>query len=301
VESTAVAEETSHPLPRRAWILLAIGVVVASFSAIFARYAEDAEALAISFWRCAAGAVIIAPFAVKGLRKMDSRTLKVCLVSGAFLAFHFATWLSSLELTTVASSVLLVSTTPVFVALASRPFFGEKLSRAGWIGIFVALAGTALVSGADLGASSVGGDLLAVLGAIGAAGYVMAGREARMKVGVLEYATATYGTAAIVLLPICLGTGVPLTGYNAQTWWALAAIVIGPQLFGHTVINETLSEIDATTVSVTVMVEPIIATAAAWVLFSEVPSWPIYPGGIAILIGIYMVTTAQRFPAVTPA
>jgi drug/metabolite transporter (DMT)-like permease len=299
--TTAEAVPVGSPrISRRAWLLLAFGVVVASFSAILVRYADDAEPLAISFWRCAAGAVLILPFAIRGLRRLDRRSFFVSVVSGGFLAFHFATWLTSLELTTVASSVLLVSTTPVFVALAARPVFGERLTRSGWLGIGLALAGTALVSGTDLGESSVGGDLLAVCGAIGAAGYVMAGREARLKIGVLEYAVVTYAVAAALVLPVCMIAETPMSGFDAQTWWALAAIIVGPQLFGHTVINQVLSDIDATTVSMTIMAEPIIATAAAWILFSEVPSWPIYPGGVAILIGIYLVSTAQKLPAVIP-
>jgi drug/metabolite transporter (DMT)-like permease len=102
------------------------------------------------------------------------------------------------------------------------------------------------------------------------------------------------------VLPVCMIAETPLSGFDTQTWWALAAIIVGPQLFGHTVINQVLSDIDATTVSMTIMAEPIIATAAAWILFSEVPSWPIYPGGVAILIGIYLVSTAQKLPAVIP-
>lgn len=297
MDSMAVDVAAPAPPSRRVWVLLSLGVIVASFSAILVRYAEDAEPLAIAFWRCAAGAVLIAPFAIRGLTRMDARSFKVCLLSGGFLAFHFATWLTSLELTTVASSVLLVSTTPVFVALASRPVFKERLTGYGWFGILLALAGTALVSGTDLGESSIEGDLLAICGAIGAAGYVMAGREARLKIGVLEYAVVTYGVAAALLLPFCVLGDTPLSGYNAQTWWALAAVIVGPQVLGHTVINQVLSDIDATTVSVTIMAEPIIATVAAWILFSEVPSWPIYPGGLAILIGIYMVSTAQKVPA----
>jgi drug/metabolite transporter (DMT)-like permease len=298
MESTAVEAPAPAPPSRRAWALLGLGVVVASFSAILVRYAEDADPLAISFWRCAAGAALIAPFAVQGLKNMDARSFKVSVVSGAFLAFHFATWLTSLELTTVASSVLLVSTTPVFVALAARPVFGERLTANGWFGIAMALTGTALVSGTDLGESSVGGDLLAICGAIGAAGYVMAGREARSKVGVLEYVVVTYGVAAILILPFCAVSGTPLSGFGAQTWWALGAVILGPQVFGHTVINQVLSDIDATTVSVTIMAEPVIATAAAWILFSEIPSWPIYPGGAAILAGIYIVSTTQKLPVV---
>lgn len=296
MESTAVAAPPRTEPSRKAWLLLALGVVTASFSAIFVRYATGAEPLAISFWRCAAGSVIIAPFALRKIRAMDARLWRVCAVSGVFLAFHFATWISSLELTTVASSVLLVSTTPVFVAMAEKWFFGERLQRAGWMGIAIALAGTALVSGADLGEGSLSGDLLAVCGAIGAAGYVLAGREARREIGVLEYAAVAYAVAGAILLVACATFSVPLAGFEAQTWWALAAIIVGPQLLGHTVINQVLSDIDATTVSVTIMAEPVIATVAAFVLFSEVPSWTTYPGGVAILAGIYIVSTTSREP-----
>lgn len=219
------------------------------------------------------------------------------LVAGAFLAVHFATWISSVRLTSVASSVLLVSTTPVFVAVAAWALQHESFPASTWTGIGVALAGTALIGGGDLGGSSLLGDLLAVLGAAAAGGYFMAGQKALRTLGILEYATITYATAALLLLVACTVAGAPLTGYPAPSWWALAGIVAGPQLLGHTLINFALKEIDPTTVSVTVMAEPVLATALGFVVLGEVPSILVLPGGAAVLLGIYLVTSVQPAPS----
>jgi drug/metabolite transporter (DMT)-like permease len=275
-----------------AW--LALGVAAASLSPILIRYASGADALAISFWRCAAGAVILLPFAWSRLRVMDRSAFKLPLIAGAFLAVHFASWISSLEYTSVASSVVLVSTTPIFVALASATIFKERLPRVVWAGIALGLVGTALIGGGDFGGTSLKGDLLALLGGASVAGYVLAGRKARQSLGILEYAVVTYGFAAVLLAPFCISENASFTGYPAGTWWAIAGLIVGPQLLGHTVINFVLADIDATTVSMSVMAEPVVATVLAYFLFSETPSLLVYPGGLAILVGIYLVTRATR-------
>ena len=280
--------------------LLALGVGAASFSPILLRLADGAEPLALSFWRCLAGTILLLPFARRQLRSLSATSIAVCAISGAFLALHFASWITSLELTTVASSVLLVSTTPIFVALVAPAVVKERLAIAGWAGIAVAMAGTALITGVDIGGASLSGNLLALLGGATAGGYVLAGRIARRSVGILAYAVVTYGVAAGVLVAACAGQGVELTGYDAGTWWAIAGVVIGPQLLGHTIINLVLSEIDATTVSVSLMAEPVIATALAALLFDEIPSLVIYPGAVAIFVGIYVVSSADR-PEPAPA
>ncbi len=282
------------------WSLLALGVVAASVSAILVKYAADADALAISFWRCALGALLLAPFAKSGLRDMKQPAFTMPVIAGAFLAIHFATWIRSLDLTTVAASVLLVSTTPIFVALIAWFAFKDRLPGVGWTGIVMALGGTALVAGVDLGGSSFAGNLLALAGGAMAAGYVLAGGVARRTLGILEYAVVTYAAAAVLLLVVCLAAGVDLIGYPSTTWWALAGIVVGPQLLGHTVINLVLKDIDATTVSAAIMAEPIIAITLAFVLFDEVPSMLVYPGGAAILAGIYLVSTTGRRPGQIP-
>lgn len=278
------------------WALLFLGTGAASVSAILIRYAGEADALAISFWRCFVGALVLAPFAVRGLRRVTSGDMKVSVVAGLFLAVHFATWIKSLELTSVAAAVLLVSTSPVFVAAAARLLFDERLKRMAWIGMGLTLVGTSVIGGLDLGGSALGGNVLAVIGGATAGGYILAGQMARRNLGILEYAVIAYSVAAIVLLLACIIDGTALFGYEAKTWWALVGLIVGPQLLGHTVINLVLSEIDATTVSVTIMAEPVIAIALAFVLFAETPSLLVYPGGALVLYGIYLVSAARREP-----
>ena len=274
------------------WALLALGVVAASISAILIRYAGEAHPLAISFWRCAAGAAVLMPFAK--FSQIRARELRVSIVAGAFLALHFATWITSLELTTVAASVLLVSTTPIWVGLAERLVFKERLSGGAWAGIVISFVGAAVIAGGDLSGSNLLGNALALIGGATVAGYVLAGRDARRSLGIIEYSVVTYAAAAVMLLLACLPARASLVGYPSQTWWALAAIVAGPQLLGHTVINFVLKEIDATVISVMIMAEPLIATFLAYVLFSEIPSVLVYPGGIAVLVGVYLVTVGRR-------
>jgi drug/metabolite transporter (DMT)-like permease len=286
---------TTVPQPAaRDFALLWIGVVSASVSAILIRYAEGAEPLAISFWRCAAGAIVLAPFARAGLGTLRPGAWRLPAVAGAFLAAHFATWITSLELTTVASSVLLVSTTPIFVALGAWLLLGEGVPARGWAGVVAAFAGTVLVAGGDLSGSSLDGNVLALIGGATGGGYVLAGRRARQDVGILEYAVIAYAIAAVLLLVSCVLGGVELWGYDARTWWSIAGLIVGPQLLGHTMINLVLKDIDVTTVSVSIMAEPVIATALAYLLFQEVPPALLYPGGAAILAGIYLTSTSRR-------
>jgi drug/metabolite transporter (DMT)-like permease len=286
---------TTMPRPAaRDFVLLWIGIVSASVSAILIRYAEGAEPLAISFWRCAAGAIVLAPFARAGLVALRPGAWRMPAVAGAFLAVHFASWITSLELTTIASSVLLVSTTPIFVAVGAWLLLEEGVPARGWAGVLAAFAGTVLVAGGDLSGSSLDGNVLALIGGATAGGYVLAGRQARQHTGILEYAVIAYAIAAVLLLVSCVVGGVELWGYDARTWWAIAGVIVGPQLLGHTMINLVLKDIDVTTVSVSIMAEPVIATVLAFLLFHEVPPALLYPGGAAILAGIYLTSTSRR-------
>jgi EamA-like transporter family. len=138
--------------------------------------------------------------------------------------------------------------------------------------------------------------LLALLGGVAAAGYLLAGGISRRGLGIIEYGVIAYAASAVLLLVASTAGGAELWGYGATTWWAIAGIVVGPQLLGHTVINLVLKDIDATTVSIAIMAEPIIASALALVLFDEVPSLVAIPGGAAILAGIYLVSSLRRTP-----
>ena len=240
---------------------------------------------------------MLAPFGMRNLRALERADFKLPAIAGVFLALHFATWIASIGLTTVAASVLLVSTTPVFVALVAWIFLRERLPAAAWSGVVIAFVGTALIAGADLSGSNLNGNILALIGGITAAGYVLVGQAARRRMGLIEYAVTTYAAAAVLLVIACLLAGVELVGFDTQTWLAVAGMVIGPQLLGHTVINFVLKDIDATAVAVVINGgEPLLATWLAFVLFSELPPALIYPGGVATLIGIYLVTTNRREP-----
>lgn len=278
------------------WALLAMAIVAVGGSAILIRYAQEAHPLALSFWRCALGAALLAPFGGGAFRKMERGDWWLPVVAGVSLAIHFATWITSLELTSVANSVLIVCTAPVFVAIAARYLLKEPMRPAVWLGIVLALGGTAAIAGSGdgTGMASLDGDLLALAGAVAVAGYGLAGQVSRQKLGIVEYAVITYGAGALVLGIVCVVTGVELFDYRADTWLAIVAIVLGPQILGHTVMNYVVKDIDATTIYVAVMAEPPIAIALAFVLFGEAPSMWVYPGGVAILIGILMVSMARR-------
>ncbi len=280
------------------WTTLWVGVLAASISGILVRYADDASGVALSLWRCASGSLVLLPFAYRGIRRMSGRDYLLPMFSGTCLAVHFASWITSVNMTTIAASVLLVSTTPVFVALAARWLFKERLGAEVWAGVSLALVGTALIAGLDLEGSSMTGNALALIGGITAAGYALAGRESRQSLGILEYATVTYGWAAVLLAIGCLIWNVQVTGYSTVTWWAIAGSIVGPQLIGHTLINYVLRDIDATRVSVVIMAEPIIAIGLAWVLFEEIPKTLAYLGGLAILVGIYLVSVPRRQPVI---
>lgn len=297
MEATASGARAGTSRPEWAgWFLLGLGVVSASFAAILIRYASGAEPLAISFWRCAVGSVVLLPFARWKTRGLHRSNLAYSVAAGVFLALHFAAWITSVTLTSVAASVLLVSTSPVFVALAARGLYRERLGRLGWIGIALTLAGAGLIGGGDLTGSSATGNFLALAGGAAAAGYLLAGAGARRDLGIVEYAVVAYAVAGVALLGVCLAAEVDLSGYPAATWWALAGLIAGPQLLGHTVINLVLKDIDATTISVAIMAEPVIATTVAFALFSETPSALVYPGGLLILAGIYIVSSVRKRP-----
>ena len=300
---TSVNKGSSERAGWAMWAILTVGVVAVSVSAILIRYASvdadgDASPLAISFWRCALGSLALVPFARWKKRGTTPVTVKYSVIAGVFLAVHFAAFISSVGLTSIASSVLLVSTTPVFTALIAWFLFKERLQLLGWIGIGLTLAGVALIGGGDFGGGSGLGNVLALIGGATAGGYLMVGARARRTMGIVEYAVITYTAAGVLLLAVCLLGDIALWGYGAQTWWAIVGSVIGPQLLGHTLINATLSDIDTTTVAVTIMAEPIIATALAYFLLSESPSLLIYPGGALILLGIYLVTKVSTQPGV---
>lgn len=286
--------------------MLVLAVVAVSWAAPLIRIAEGVHPLAISFWRTAIAAVVLTPVCLVRYRAdfaaLARRDIWIMLAAGAMLAAHFATWIASVNMTTVAASALLVASQPVFVALISG-LAGEAVSRRAWLGVALAMAGAALISSGDAfgpgalsgadGSTAIKGDLLALSGAAAAAVYFIIGRRVRQRMEVLPYVTAVYGACALFLLVAMLIFRVPFGGYAAGDWWAIAAIAAGPQLIGHTTLNFLLLRIAAVKVAVVIMCEAIGSALIAAVLFDEVPGILIVPGGAALLVGIALTLTSR--------
>lgn len=275
------------------YVLLGVAVAAVSTSAPLIRYAA-APALAVAFWRNALAVPVLGVAAIRQ-RRPDPRERRLIVVAGLLLGLHFAVWIPSISYTSVSSSVALVATQPVWAALISRAR-GEQVERGVWIGIAVALAGVVVLSGVDLSLSgrALFGDVLALAGGMCSAAYVTVGAEARRTVSTVTYATGCYLVAAVALLVPAVASGRELVGYDAGTWAAIAALVAGAQLLGHTLFNRVLQVLSPTVVSVSILFEIVGASVIAAIAFDETPPVAAAPAGLLILLGVVVVVRAGR-------
>ncbi len=282
----------------RVYAMLLLAVAVISFSAILIKLADAVPALAIAAWRMALSSAILVPWvAWRGrarLRALWTHRSWV-LLSGLVLALHFVTWISSLKFTSVASSVVLVTTNPLFVGLGSYLFLKERLSRALVIGILVSVAGGIVIGVGDFRVSGAAlwGDLLAFLGALTASAYFLIGRRLRPRVDLDAYVFAVYTTAALVLLVATPLAGVPLWGFPAEQFVWLLLLALGPQLVGHSTLNWSLRYLSAGAVAVAILGEPIGSALLAWWLLGEPLTLSTILGGGLILTGVYFALRAE--------
>ena len=300
-------------------VVLAGGVLAVSTASIFIRYAQEyAPSLVIAAWRLTLATVILTPFALTRRRdelgSLTRRELGLALLAGFFLALHFATWISSLAFTTVASSVVLVDTAPLWVALIAPLALGERISRPVKIGMWLAFVGGVLVALSDacvwtssgLVCPPVGefvrgkaflGDLLALAGALTAAMYLIIGRRVRSRVSLVTYIFVVYGVSAVALIFFMLAAGQPALGYPpvAYLWFLMLAIF--PQLLGHTSYNWALGYLPAAYVSIALLGEPVGSTLLAVVFLGEIPSLSKIIGGMVILAGIYIASRQSQDPS----
>jgi len=289
-------------MSRSAWkpyIGLAAGVFVVSWASIFIRLA-DAPALVVGAYRLALASLLLSPFALLRvwgeLRRLTARDKALAVLSGAFLGLHFATWIASLEYTTVASSVVLVSTHPLFVSLASHFILRERVSRARFLGIALAILGSAVIGLGDFALSlrALWGDLLALIGAMAVSGYFLIGRDLRRRLSLTAYIFPTYWTAAIALLASALLSGHRLVGYSGRTYLMFLLLALGPQLAGHSSLNWALRYLSPIFVTVAVLGEPVVATILAYFILGEVPGALKLAGGALVLGGIYIVGREEQ-------
>lgn len=297
-------------------LVLFFGILVVSTASVFIRYAQQgASSIVIAAYRLLIATLILMPIAFAWHRDelfhLARKQVFLIILSGLFLSIHFASWISSLEYTTVASSVVLVTTTPLWVSILSPIFLRERPNRWLAVGMLIALVGGVMVGLSDACQFEAGrlacpplsdflqgkaflGNLLAVVGALTAAAYILVGRWLRPTLSLVVYITTVYGTAAAALLVMAVTSGQPMTGFQFPIYLAFFALAVGPQLLGHTSFNYGLRYLSAAYVSVALLGEPIGSTILALLLLNEVPSSLELIGGSVILLGIYLATRGQK-------
>ncbi len=284
-------------------LVLLVAVLAMAWGGPLVRYAT-APALAVAGWRVALSvAFIVGVVAVRdrgrAIRALSSRDWLAALAAGAFLAGHFWSWIASLYFTTVASSVVLVNTQPVFVALLSIAVLGERPTPRQWAGIGVAVVGAAVIGWGDFagGRDPLLGDLLAVAGAVFVSLYYVLGRRLRQRLDLWSYVAVVYGTAAVILLGAAAAhPAVDVVGYPPTDWLVFLALAAGPMMIGHTGVNYALRWVRAYIANLALLGEPIGATLLAWWLpgIQERPSAQLLVGGALVLSGIGLGVMRRR-------
>ena len=283
------------------YFALAFGICGVSTGAIFARLA-DAPAITIAAYRVGFTVVLLAPAiwisARRELRGLQARDFALAVLSGVFLAVHFATWISSLNYTSVANSVVLVNTNPIWVGVLTPIITGDRLRRQTMAAIVISVTGGIIIGWGDLvtGGGALWGDFLALCGSFCAAGYLLIGRHLRAKLGLLAYVGVCYGSAAVVLWSIVFLSGAAYSGFQMQTWAAFFGLALVSQVIGHTSYNWALKWFSANMIAISLLGEPILASLMAWWLFNEPLTFVKLVGGALILMGIYVASSAESVP-----
>jgi drug/metabolite transporter (DMT)-like permease len=292
----------AEPAPSKVLAAMAVAVVALAFSSIVITKLERAGVapLAIAFYRMAIATCLLLPAAVASKRgemaSLSRRDLALLAAGGAFLALHFGAWITSLAYIPIATSVVLVNSHPVFVALASYLLLGERPTRRSLTGTAVGLAGMVVISREGLAGleTALVGNALAVTGALAVVGYFIIGRHVRARVSLLGYVTPLYAVCALLLLVWAAATGARLAGYGRGEWLYFAALALVPTILGHTVFNWAIKHVRPSVISLAFLGEPVVASVLALIFFDQRPPAATLAGGALVLAGIYLTTSAMR-------
>ena len=301
----APAQPNHHPdladVPRIDFLLLALAVSGVAFSAPLIS-ATVAPVLAIACWRNCIATGVLAPFALlrqraelKALFTTGRRTLGLALAAGAFLALHFAMWLPSLRMTSIASSTALCTTTPLWTTIILR-LRGHRAPRAVWIGTALAFSGVLVLTGVDFEVSTraLCGDALALGAGLAASFYFLLGSEVRRTVSTTAYTFVCYSTTAVLLLVTCLASGTAMTGFSGTAWLQIVLLTCCAQFLGHSLSNRVVSTLGPSLVSTAILMETPGAALIAAVWLGQMPPVAVYPAVAIILVGLVVVIRGNR-------
>lgn len=297
VDTSLVPARHARLLP---YVAVAVGTLAASSASIMIKLSA-APALVLAFYRLAMTEAIFLPMALvtnpRDITRMSGRDFALAALSGVFLALHFFFWITSLRYTSVASSLVLVDSHPLFVMAGGYLLYRERVPRKALIGAALALVGIVIVGANDfqIGGTALYGDFLAWLGAATVAAYFLLGRGVRQRVNLLPYTLVVYGAAALVLLSAVLVSRVPLYPYPPEEYLIFLGLALGPTILGHTSYNWALKYLKTSVVSITILAEPVLSSIMAMFLFKEVPSvWLVIGGGVILVgIGIFVLNSGD--------
>ena len=296
---------------------LMLAICAISTAAIFIRIAQiNLSSLIIATFRLLLSSLFLLPvFLLKNIPEIKQgipvKTMMLIFFSGIFLAFHFLSWISSLEFTNITSSVVLVTTTPIWVSLISVLLLKETVNKKFWAGLLISFLGSLIISMTDQNGmftvsdhtarwsdnnlnGVVRGNLLALLGAWCAAGYVVIGKSVRKTVSTGVYIFLVYTSAALILLLMVFISGQSLGAVSPNDWIWLILLALIPQLIGHSLINWALGVLPAAKVSISLLGEPVGASLLALIFLREVPTMGEVFGAALILCGIYLALMTEK-------
>jgi drug/metabolite transporter (DMT)-like permease len=290
----------------RTYAALGGGVLIVSTASVMVRFAQGqgVPSLAIAAWRLGIAAAVLLPLVLARSRvelgALARRDWWLAAASGMFLALHFAAWIASLEYTTVASSVALVTTNPIWIAIFSVLVLRERMPGVRALAVGLSLAGSGVILWADAGSVSIGapnpglGNALALAGSLTVCGYLLIGRRLRGHMSLLAYIGVVYAVAALCLMVLALLFDTQMAGYPKVAWILLATLALGPQLLGHSAFNYALKHVSATMIALAVLGEPVGSTLLAWLLFDEAVS-PVKMAGMVLLLGgIFLAAKSEQ-------
>lgn len=289
--------------PFNPYFAVVIGVIAVSTSAVLVKLAGSAPASITANYRLLFAVIIMSPIILlyyrNELKQVQKKDWILAIFAGIFLAFHFILWFASLNYTSVASSVVLVTLQPIFAFLGTYLFFKERFTAGAVISMVIALLGSVIISWSDFQISGLAffGDILALLGAIMITSYFLMGQNVRRRLSLMTYTFLVYGVSTVTLFIYNVSLGYSFVGYPTSYWWIFLALAIVPTFLGHTMFNWALKWLSTSTISMAIVFEPIGASLLAYLVLGEEVTWSQFLGGTIVMFGLFlfiMSTTKKR-------
>lgn len=277
------------------YLFLILGVLAMSSAAPLVSVAMESGPFAMPFWRLLFASVLVLPLGKPWTILKNPKNFLWPMLSGLFLAMHFAVWVSSFNYISISATAVLVTTAPIFVAILEFFIWKKKPTLQAVLGIVLAISGAVYIAGADgFADATVTGALLSLLGALFGSCYLIVGKIAQEKLSLWQTVSVSYPSASILLLLTALVFGNPIIGFEGKVWFAIALMAIGPQFLGHTALNMGYKYLSPIITSTTNLFEPVGASLIAWIFLSQPVGTNVLLGGLLIISGVLLTIFTSR-------